>query len=335
MLLLWNYSHKMVTIRRFGGLPDFRYYTKEELASTVAPSGSSLIGVEDAGGYFVGTDVEAVLQELMTTILPGAYLRLDGTNIPTANYNWTTNLTTTGNLQGVTVTGTTSVVANTMTLATGSITDTTGAISFGDEDIITTGIGNIGTLTVNSAFTFPVADGLVNQVLVTNGADVLTWIGGAGTGSIGFWNRTGTVLSPVNAGDDITTTGTITSGDITIFDATPILVFQDSNSLGAASVGFIEWRDSGGGRAGFFGNNSSGNDDLYWKNEQGGNIGIETTGAGEVQIFSNVDITGTINTTSDDNWDLNDYTAGVQTDTGYVTVTINGTAYKLLARLEP
>jgi hypothetical protein len=50
---------------------------------------------------------------------------------------------------------------------------------------------------------------------------------------------------------------------------------------------------------------------------------------------ANVDITGTVNTTSDDNWDLNDYTAGTVTDTGYVTVTINGTAYKLLARLEP
>ncbi len=88
------------------------------------------------------------------------------------------------------------------------------------------------------------------------------------------------------ASGNLTTTGTITSGDITIFEATPILVFRDSNSLGAASVGFIEWRDSGGGRAGFLGNNTSGNDDLYWKNEQGGNIGIETTGGGEVQIFA-------------------------------------------------
>ncbi len=89
--------------------------------------------------------------------------------------------------------------------------------------------------------------------------------------------------------DNLTTTGTITSGDITIFNPTPILVFQDSNSLGGASVGFIEWRDSGGGRAGFFGNSSSGNDDLYWKNEQGGNIGIETTGAGVFQIFADTD----------------------------------------------
>ena len=85
---------------------------------------------------------------------------------------------------------------------------------------------------------------------------------------------------------NLTTTGKITSGDITILDPTPILVFKDSNSLGAASVGFIEWRDSGGGRAGFFGNSSSGNDDLLWKNEQGGNIGIQTTGAGNLDIIA-------------------------------------------------
>jgi len=83
--------------------------------------------------------------------------------------------------------------------------------------------------------------------------------------------------------------GAITSGDITILDATPILVFKDSDSLGAASVGFIEWRDSGGGRAGFLGNNTSGDDGFLWKNEQGGNIGIQTTGAGELQIFANID----------------------------------------------
>ena len=94
------------------------------------------------------------------------------------------------------------------------------------------------------------------------------------TGAISFGN------------DNLSGIGTIVSGDITIFDATPILVFKDSDSLGAASVGFIEWRDSGGGRAGFFGNSSSGNDDLLWKNEQGGNIGIQTTGAGNLDIIA-------------------------------------------------
>lgn len=51
---------------------------------------------------------------------------------------------------------------------------------------------------------------------------------------------------------------------------------------------------------------------------------------------ANVDITGTVNTTSDDNWDLNDYTAtGDYAAAGYVTVTINGTSYRLLAYPTP
>lgn len=40
---------------------------------------------------------------------------------------------------------------------------------------------------------------------------------------------------------------------------------------------------------------------------------------------------GTITTASGDYWDLADYTASAPSATGYVTVTINGTAYKLLA----
>ena len=102
-----------------------------------------------------------------------------------------------------------------------------------------------------------------------------------------FSTSTGTITGFGVDDGNLTTIGNITSGDITIFDATPILVFKDSDSLGAASVGFIEWRDSGGGRAGFFGNSSSGNDDLLWKNEQGGNIDITTTGAGKVRITTN------------------------------------------------
>ena len=93
-----------------------------------------------------------------------------------------------------------------------------------------------------------------------------------------YWDRTGTVLSPKTAGDGIKVSG------VTILDAAPILVFRDSNGAGAASTGFIEWRDQGGGRAGYFGNASSGDDDLSWVNEQGGHIKIGTTGAGEFQV---------------------------------------------------
>ncbi len=121
------------------------------------------------------------------------------------------------------------------------------------------------------------------NVLVRNRLNVL------GDANFTILNVSGNTFLNALFPSTITTTGTITSGDITIFDATPILVFKDSDSLGAVSVGFIEWRDSGGGRAGFLGNNSSGNDDLFWKNEQGGNIGIQTTGTGKLEIYANID----------------------------------------------
>ncbi len=43
---------------------DGRYFTESELGSTSAPSGASLIGIEDSGGNFIATDVEAALAEL-------------------------------------------------------------------------------------------------------------------------------------------------------------------------------------------------------------------------------------------------------------------------------
>ncbi len=119
-----------------------------------------------------------------------------------------------------------------------------------------------------------------------------------------FWDDSDSQFEFLEAGSNLSiTTNTlnvsatpsftsVTAGTITIFNPTPILVFKDSNSLGAASVGFIEWRDSGGGRAGFFGNNTAGDDGLLWKNEQGGDIGIQTTGAGKFQVFANTVVNG-------------------------------------------
>ena len=106
---------------------------------------------------------------------------------------------------------------------------------------------------------------------------------------------TGTVNSGgelVTFGGGITVTGALTSSGITILAPTPILVFQDSDSLGAASVGYIEWKDSGGGRAGFFGNSSASNSDLVWKNEQAGNIVIETTGADTIELVGDTNVSG-------------------------------------------
>ncbi|KKM81854.1 hypothetical protein LCGC14_1325570 [marine sediment metagenome] len=123
------------------------------------------------------------------------------------------------------------------------------------------------------------AVGADSEFLVGTGAGALAWENAAtARTSLGV----GTGDSPIFAGT-------------TIFSPMPILVFKDSNSVGDASVGFLEWRDSNNTRLGFFGNSSSGNDDLLWKNESsGGHISIETTGAGEVKILANTVVSGTI-----------------------------------------
>ena len=146
---------------------------------------------------------------------------------------------------------------------TGAILD----VDLGAFNIITTGLGTFGNLDVDT--------------LNFNGNVISD-----SSGTISFDN------------EHLTTTGLGTFGDITIFNPTPILVFRDSNSVGDASVGFTEWRDSNNTRLGFFGNSSSGNDDLLWKNESsGGHIKIETTGAGEFQIIANTVLDGNLTTT--------------------------------------
>ncbi len=59
-----------------------------------------------------------------------------------------------------------------------------------------------------TTYTLPSTDGLSDQRLSTNGAGVLSW-----SDPGGYWQRVGTVLSPLTAGDSVTTSGggTITS----------------------------------------------------------------------------------------------------------------------------
>ena len=234
---------------------DNRYYTKAQLGSTTVPSGASLIGIADAGGFFASTNVETALQELAGVILPGQYLRLDGTNVPTANYNWTTNLVTTGTLQGGTITdgtvsftagvgtglvsltdgtaswagsnlsgfGTiqanTSVTASTLTIAGGLITDTTGTISFGNENLTT-----IGTITGNSltdgtaTLTGGALTGL-SSVAVTTGAVTLTITGN------GWSSSDGTSLTT-----DALSVGSLSSG---------LIIGSDLIITGEAGIGGV------------------------------------------------------------------------------------------------
>ena len=92
-----------------------------------------------------------------------------GANTPVAGTFTTLNANTSATLAS----GST---AGTLTLANGSITDSSGSISFGDENLTTT-----GTLTV-SGFTFPSADGSNGQVLQTDGAGNITFAESSGGG---------------------------------------------------------------------------------------------------------------------------------------------------------
>ncbi len=180
------------------------------------------------------------------------------------------------------------VIAGTVNAGGQTTTFGTGLATFGGAVTAT------GTLTANSAF----ANGVITlttssgEWVVQDGATT-AWVVTAGGNDYFTIDTSGEIIILGNAttnpainfpGSGLTTH----HGNVTILSPTPILVFQDSNSLGAASVGYIEWKDSGGGRAGFFGNHSSGNSDLMWKNEQAGNIVIQTTGAGTIKLVGPV-----------------------------------------------
>ncbi|MHA1852574.1 MAG: hypothetical protein ACTSUF_03595 [Candidatus Heimdallarchaeaceae archaeon] len=142
----------MGTKIRHGGVSymtlDSRYYIQTQLNSTIQPSGASLIGVADAGGYFTSTNVEGVLQELAGTILPGNYLRLDGTNIPTADFNWTTNLTTTGIITAEQITSTDDITMSGLLTNTLSASDNKGLIIDGTTNPYT-GTSNLQVIDVD------------------------------------------------------------------------------------------------------------------------------------------------------------------------------------------
>jgi len=77
--------------------------------------------------------------------LDGLYLRINGGNNPTANIDWGGFDIT--NIDEAHVN--TSAVIGTMTISSGSITDSTGAISFGNEDLTTTGALKAGSGSFN------------------------------------------------------------------------------------------------------------------------------------------------------------------------------------------
>mgnify|MGYP003639641444 CR=1 FL=1 len=106
-------------------------------------------------------------------------INIDGTGTSNMD-NVIIGANTAAAITGTTITGTlagaTGSTIGNLTLANGSITDSSGAISFGNENLTTT-----GTLTV-SGLSFPSTDGSNGQVLQTDGAGNITFSDSSGGG---------------------------------------------------------------------------------------------------------------------------------------------------------
>lgn len=117
-----------------------------------------------------------------------------------------------------------SIILGTMTLTGGSITDSSGTISFGDENLSTTGNINGGVITGSSL----VADDTVNTVTLVPGS----YTDSSGAVAFGAAN--------------LTTTGTLGAGVTTLTDNTQTLIFDpDVSGQGSitSSTGNINFDD--------------------------------------------------------------------------------------------
>ena len=165
------------------------------------------------------------------------YLDVTNSRVGIGTSEPTTALQVNGTVTATSVTSTSaatlatgSTVGN-LTLANGSITDSSGAISFGDENLTTT-----GTLTV-SGFTFPSADGSNGQVLQTDGAGNITFAESSGGGG-----GNNTAVKQFNHYKLDTTSAVVDEFDITeyrgaIYDI--VMEDQDNGFVGHLKVSVV------------------------------------------------------------------------------------------------
>ncbi len=92
------------------------------------------------------------------------------------------------------------------TTTPGSKLDVNGEIRFSNAASDYVGFTAPAAVTTSTTYTLPVDDGTGGQALVTDGSGNLSW-----ASATSVWQRIGTVLSPLIAGDDITTTGNISA----------------------------------------------------------------------------------------------------------------------------
>ncbi|PIZ47207.1 hypothetical protein COY32_02085, partial [candidate division WWE3 bacterium CG_4_10_14_0_2_um_filter_41_14] len=85
------------------------------------------------------------------------------------------------------------------------------------------------------AISFPSAQGVANSTLRNDGSGNLEWASPIGTGSIGFWTRTGTTLTPYTNTDTIATLGNVGVGTTSPVNA--LSVTGNANVTGNVGIG--------------------------------------------------------------------------------------------------
>jgi hypothetical protein len=207
---------------------------------------------------------------------------------------------------------TTAATINTMSLATGSITDTTGQISFDNENLITTGniTGAVGTLTsATIATTLALASGSITDT----------------TGAISFGDENLSTTGTLQSGSH--TIGTLVLAPASITDTTGAINFADDNLLTTGTFG-----------AGAITGTSLGVDDILINANQisintlDTNLMLSANGTGIVNITSSMQtlsqqVTGTVTVTGQHNIDnlrLDGNTLSSQNANGNIQLSPNG-----------
>lgn len=216
-----------------------------------------------------------------------------------------------------------SLFADTLTLTGGSITDSSGAISFGDENLSTTGNIDGGAITGTTL----TADDTVDQLTLSPGLITDT------TGAISFGNEnlstTGTI-----AGATGSTFGTLTLADGSITDSGGAISFGDENlsTSGTLGAGVTTVTQLNSDNLRLDGNTLSSTD-------VNGNIILSANGSGVVDIQSPLQtlgqtVTGTVGITGQlnaDNLRLDGNVLSATDLNGSITLTPNGSGVVVLS----
>jgi hypothetical protein len=243
-------------------------------------------------------------------------LTIDGV-FTDGNYTFATD----GNVTGLGTVASGTHTIGSLVVAAASITDTSGAITFGDENLSTTGTlaagtTTIGTLTVAAASITDSSGALSfgNENLTTTGtlAAGTTTIGTLVVAAASITDTSGSI----SFGDDnITTTGTTTTGNLTVTGTTttvntatlsvedPLIILASGNNAGdAVDIGFYGLHDTTGSQdiyAGLFRDASdSGKWKLFGSLEEAPNTLVNVSGNGYAVGTLVANLEGAVNTAS-------------------------------------